>query len=419
MSRWGRFVLWITTKFRWLIRAVTWIWQQVFGLVRGILGPPFKAVRRWLAALAQHLEGLLDRLRLGWQRLWAKRPKEGVKEARIGAAGVPLLAAATLAGLWYSLPTAHWLGLDALRFVVLGVVLWVGALLVWLTLCREDRRGRVAGFAQSIHDRTGLMWLELTGFFLAIAIAWRSLVTTELRPLALASMVAFVGIQTQPYVSRIQDEAPTPVPGGIALAKRVLRWVLPADGQEHQHEATVVLSEVRYRDIQARQLIRGEGAEILAWVLDGDCPEVESLALQIREQADRRGYDRHRMIECFTACCQAIPYSDDADTTGHDEYFRHPVETLWENTGDCDDTSILLAALLRRAKVECALLLSPGHVAVGAVVEDDSGAPHARLDGGRYWYCETTATGWAVGDIPPGVDAAEIEVLPVPPLEEQ
>lgn len=111
---------------------------------------------------------------------------------------------------------------------------------------------------------------------------------------------------------------------------------------------------------------------------------------------------------------QSIVYSSDPETTGHEDYWRFPVETMYEQTGDCEDTSILAAAVLRRLGHHVAIALMPEHAALG--VEAPPGTPghYATVDGRRMYYCETTAAGFLVGELPDSVDSGSITWAPLP-----
>lgn len=56
-----------------------------------------------------------------------------------------------------------------------------------------------------------------------------------------------------------------------------------------------------------------------------------------------------------------MKYLSDRSTHGTDEYWNYPVETLDLMGGDCEDTSILMAALLRAAGFDSGIALLPGH----------------------------------------------------------
>ncbi len=97
---------------------------------------------------------------------------------------------------------------------------------------------------------------------------------------------------------------------------------------------------------------------------------------------------------------EVIEYEYDKNTTYIDEYPRYPVETLYERVGDCEDTSILLAALLRELGFEVGLLSLPGHAAVALRTTDDySDGPYYSFNGKRYLYIESTGIR-DIGEIP-------------------
>ena len=73
-----------------------------------------------------------------------------------------------------------------------------------------------------------------------------------------------------------------------------------------------------------------------------------------------------------------------------------------EEVGDCEDQAILTTALLKRMGYDVALLLCPGHAAVG--VAGAEGLPGSYVEdpttGVRYFYAETTTDGWRLGEFP-------------------
>lgn len=80
-------------------------------------------------------------------------------------------------------------------------------------------------------------------------------------------------------------------------------------------------------------------------------------------------------------------------------YPKYPIETLVEGGGDCEDTSILLAAIIRELGYDCVLVTPPGHMAVGLACQGCDGAYYPK-NGHEYYYVETAAPGWEIGDIP-------------------
>lgn len=95
---------------------------------------------------------------------------------------------------------------------------------------------------------------------------------------------------------------------------------------------------------------------------------------------------------------QSLLYTVDSVTTSFDEYPRYPLETLIDNGGDCEDTSILTASLLKSMNYDIILIAPPGHMALG--VNIDACGSSWRYEGERYYYLETTGEGWEIGEYP-------------------
>ena len=108
---------------------------------------------------------------------------------------------------------------------------------------------------------------------------------------------------------------------------------------------------------------------------------------------------------------ETITYTKDASGKGMNEYWKYPYETLFDMRGDCEDTAILYAALMKSLGYEVALLLYDDHMATGVGMPAGTSGTYYEKNGTRYYYCETTATGWWLGDIPDGYDSATVIVI--------
>jgi hypothetical protein len=106
---------------------------------------------------------------------------------------------------------------------------------------------------------------------------------------------------------------------------------------------------------------------------------------------DKKNLDSDRYVEVITAFVQAIPYEHHPNGTPP----KFPVETVAEGTGDCDDKSLLLAALLSQAGYDVALLdfVNDSHMAVGIAGD------HNTFGSTGYIYIETTEVGF-IGSVP-------------------
>lgn len=90
---------------------------------------------------------------------------------------------------------------------------------------------------------------------------------------------------------------------------------------------------------------------------------VELASMIVEKTEGLSEYDRINVLLAFT---QYIEYKYDSDSVGQAEYWKYPVETLYENNGDCEDTSILFAAIGKAMKYDTAVMLFEGH-ATGAI----------------------------------------------------
>jgi hypothetical protein len=156
-------------------------------------------------------------------------------------------------------------------------------------------------------------------------------------------------------------------------------------------------------------------------------PEVEVLAAKMAEIHRQRGYctyDQAANVLAFAQQC--IVYSRDLSPEGEEiEYPKYPIESLVEEAGDCEDHAILAAAVLKRMGFDVALLFCPGHAALG--VAGAEGLPGKYVEdprtGIKYFYGETTAEGWEIGELPKGLvkylSSGEFQILPIVLVIEQ
>jgi hypothetical protein len=150
-------------------------------------------------------------------------------------------------------------------------------------------------------------------------------------------------------------------------------------------------------------------------------PEVEALAARLADLHLRRGYCTFNQAANVLAFAQqCIKYTPDIYPEGEViEYPKYPIESLVEEAGDCEDHAILAAALLKRMGIDVALLFCPGHVALG--VAGAEGLPGTYVEdprtGIKYFYGETTAAGWEIGELPKDLVkylvTGEFQILPI------
>ncbi len=127
---------------------------------------------------------------------------------------------------------------------------------------------------------------------------------------------------------------------------------------------------------------------------------IEDLAGKLRRTTGPEGLSRLELLRFVIAFVQSLPYASDALTTGYDEYPRYPVETLVDVGGDCEDSSILMAAILQAMGHDAVLIRLPEHMAVGILREPGMNGACYDHNGRCYLYLETTGKGWQIGEIP-------------------
>lgn len=130
-------------------------------------------------------------------------------------------------------------------------------------------------------------------------------------------------------------------------------------------------------------------------ISERDRKVLDRIITSFREESDSKTETAYNIV----AFVQSLPYFKDDISTGYDEYPRYPIETLVDNGGDCEDTAILTAALLKEMNYDVILISPPGHMAIGITCSDCSGTSYT-YNNKKYYYLETTARNWKVGQIP-------------------
>lgn len=140
---------------------------------------------------------------------------------------------------------------------------------------------------------------------------------------------------------------------------------------------------------------------------------IRSLARQFEETAAAENLDTKGTVELVLKFAQGVTYTTDNVSTSSDEYPRYPLETLFEQAGDCEDTSLLAAAVLTEMGYDTAFLLFEkfDHMGLGIYFPEEWGVKMygnswVHGDGDdviedgerRYWYLDTSgdrSIGWA------------------------
>lgn len=144
---------------------------------------------------------------------------------------------------------------------------------------------------------------------------------------------------------------------------------------------------------------------------------LQSIAQRINETATQQGYSSLQEVNFALAMVQSIPYATDQNSTGYADYPRFPVETLFDDIGDCKSHSILFASLTLLLGFDCVFINPPDHLAVGVLGDNLSGT-YFTYDGQHYYYSETTGEGFTVGQLPSQFNGVGVYVYPIDTSEQ-
>lgn len=139
---------------------------------------------------------------------------------------------------------------------------------------------------------------------------------------------------------------------------------------------------------------------------------LQTLAQKLNETTTQLRYNSFDQVSFILAFVQSLPYTSDSVTTGKDEYPRFPIETLVDDGGDCEDTSILFATLTLSLGYGTVYINPPDHYAVGVLGNDLPGS-YWTYNGKTYYYCETTGDGFKIGQLPDEFKGQSAYIYPI------
>lgn len=162
-----------------------------------------------------------------------------------------------------------------------------------------------------------------------------------------------------------------------------------------------------YRDVPVTERKKSMGYLVTTqdWAIKYHTQSVENKSIE-------RGYGSYDEVSLTLSFVQHLQYTSDKVTTGYDEYPRFPIETLGDCGGDCEDTSILFATMVKILGYDAVLIHLPGHMGVGVKGDLQSGTYYS-YKGNKYYYCETTGLGWKIGEIPDEFKDASATIIEI------
>ncbi len=140
---------------------------------------------------------------------------------------------------------------------------------------------------------------------------------------------------------------------------------------------------------------------------------VKSIADALKKLGVENGLSAEEIPSLAASFVQSLPYTPDAVTTSFDEYPRFPYETLYDDGGDCEDTSVLTAAILQELGYGVALVVFSDHIGVGVQCSADVSGTAYSHNGKRYCYLETTGENWEIGQLPDEYKGKSVQIVPI------
>jgi hypothetical protein len=418
--------------FRFIRRAFSAIWSSTRRFVAAIFRAPAAAFARWARRMRDRLAQLFELVITLWNRIWQRNPGTTVDaQPTPGRVVLPLVAGTVTTTLWYLLPLVEWLNLDAPGFIFGLGTTWVVALLVARTMLRQSPPTAGSTWLHQSHRRTGLIrWEQVSTISLWVSIGFTLRQgNLTLLPALLMLAVGFTTLLAGAYRDRpLTDALPITglfepdeagMDGAVDDGERLVqqfRWRADVGISPADFDAAVAIVHDHFvvrKSENPAQPVGGHQPDWTPWVVSGSGPEVSEVARQIRVRSNDLAMTRFEEAASVLAFAQSIPYSTDLDTTGQLEYWRYPIETMYEKTGDCEDLSILAAAVLRKLGHHVLPLVTTDHAAIGIAAPPGLPGTYIHHEGRSYYYCETTAEGLKIGDLPPGVAADEIIACPL------
>lgn len=178
---------------------------------------------------------------------------------------------------------------------------------------------------------------------------------------------------------------------------------------EHTHE--IVLSPTALSKYEQSEIARRVGEvldeEILKEFLSYKDPSLAEITRLLTHDLKR---SRQKIARIREFIDRYAPYSSDPedkyDQKGDGEYWKYPLETITDRGGDCEDSAILLASMLKEAGFDVALIIFEDHVGVG--IDGNFSGSCFKLGGKKYFYVESTNKDIPIGELESKYESARV-----------
>jgi hypothetical protein len=262
-------------------------------------------------------------------------------------------------------------------------------LLGWATIDYIGKRSETGAALATIFII--VLGIVLVIFFVLPLITHSSNKTTE------------IPVTPSPVVTARFHSVPSqPTPTLVDPYRRTYEWTYAGRSRTY----TIEIPQSLYADYKNKSHSDTNYAKYA--ITPEDRKVLDSIVMDFERNSDSKSEAAYNIV----AFVQSLPYVKDKASTGFDNYARYPIETLVDNKGDCEDTAILTAALLKEMRYGVVLIHLPGHVAVGVKCSGCSGYSY-EIHGEKYYYIETTGENWKIGQMPPEYYDVKATMMPM------
>ena len=182
------------------------------------------------------------------------------------------------------------------------------------------------------------------------------------------------------------------------------------DFENKEYTALMAIDKQWYNRIRNQEKRRRYDLQHFPQMVDKGTKALQELVREFRRAT--RNWNPERKVNFVLGFVHGIPWTDDK-TTGYDEFYKYPTETLVEGKGDCEDTSLLFASILSGLGFESALFYLPGHIAVG--VKGNFTGWSLPFENDNYFFCETANENYTLGMMPEDFKNEDVTVMPITP----
>jgi len=198
-----------------------------------------------------------------------------------------------------------------------------------------------------------------------------------------------------PDNSSISDLSEKPIPRRESNTAEVYRWFY----DRSYYSWTMYIPAVRYNYFAT--LPRDKPHPVDYVMSDRGRGELQDVVSDLISLSNNRGFNEIQRRDFIISFIQSLPHNRGGSVHDYDNYPKYPIQTLYDGGGDSQDTSILLASILRLLGLQAVLIETPDHYMVGLVEPE---ALHEQRDwvvgSERYTVIESNHPGYAIGRLP-------------------